>query len=53
VPELVALEIRESVAWLRAHPKDQQPIPQAEELTDRIVAAWRAQKGNYGTQSVI
>ena len=48
VPDFVcrkpfAVGIRESVEWLRAHPEDQQTNPKAEELIDRIVAAWREQ----------
>jgi nucleoside-diphosphate-sugar epimerase len=36
-----AAGIRESVAWLRAHPADQQPNPKADTLVDAIVASWR------------
>ncbi|HUJ09563.1 MAG TPA: NAD-dependent epimerase/dehydratase family protein [Verrucomicrobiae bacterium] len=39
-----AVGIRESVAWLGAHPEDQHPNPQADALVDAIIAAWREKK---------
>ena len=33
--------IRESVAWLREHPDQQNLNPQVDALTDQIIAAWR------------
>jgi nucleoside-diphosphate-sugar epimerase len=36
-----AVGIRESVAWLKAHPADQQPNPKADTLVDQIIASWR------------
>jgi len=46
VPDFVcrkpfAVAIRESVAWLRAHPEDQQPNAKADALVDQVIAAWR------------
>ena len=34
--------IRESVAWLRAHPEQQNPKPEMDVTIDRIIAAWQA-----------
>jgi nucleoside-diphosphate-sugar epimerase len=34
--------IRESVAWLRAHPEQQNPKPEMDVTIDRIIAAWKA-----------
>lgn len=39
-----AVGIRESVAWLKAHPEDQLPNPKADALVDQIIAAWREKK---------
>jgi nucleoside-diphosphate-sugar epimerase len=36
-----AVGIRESVAWLRAHPEDQNLNPKTDALIDQIIAAWR------------
>ena len=33
--------IRESVAWLRAHPDQQNLNPQVDEVFDEVIAAWR------------
>jgi len=49
VPDFVcrksfAAGIRESVAWLRAHPVDQQLNPKNDALVDQIVDVWRGQK---------
>jgi nucleoside-diphosphate-sugar epimerase len=46
VPDFVcrkpfAVGIRESVAWLRAHPEDQNLNPKTDALIDLIIAAWR------------
>jgi nucleoside-diphosphate-sugar epimerase len=38
-----AIGIRESVAWLRAHPELQLPNPKADALVDQIIASWREQ----------
>jgi nucleoside-diphosphate-sugar epimerase len=32
--------IRESVAWLRTHPADQNPKPEVDAIFDRVCAAW-------------
>ena len=50
VPDFVcgksfATGIRESVAWLRAHPEDQALNPKVDALIDNIIAAWRERKG--------
>jgi nucleoside-diphosphate-sugar epimerase len=34
--------IRESVAWLRAHPDQQQLNPKVDTVNDQVIAAWRA-----------
>lgn len=34
--------IRESVAWLRAHPDQQYLNPKVDTVTDQVIAAWRA-----------
>ena len=34
--------VRESVAWLRAHPDQRQLNPQVDEVIDQVIAAWRA-----------
>ncbi len=34
--------IRESVAWLRAHPEDQKLNPQVDALIDQVITAWRS-----------
>ncbi len=34
--------IRESVAWLRAHPEFQNLSPQVEQVCDTVIAAWRS-----------
>lgn len=49
VPEFQALKpfrqgVRESIAWLRAHPEQQNLNPQLDTLCDDIVAAWRSAK---------
>ena len=36
-----AVGIRESVAWLKAHPEDQLPNPKADALVDQIIASWQ------------
>ena len=33
--------VRESVAWLRAHPDQQNPKPQVDAMCDAVIAAWR------------
>jgi nucleoside-diphosphate-sugar epimerase len=33
--------VRESVAWLRAHPEHQNLNPQVDEMCDTVVTAWR------------
>lgn len=37
--------IRESVAWLRSHPAEQNPKPEVEAVFDRVCAAWQARGG--------
>jgi hypothetical protein len=32
--------IRESVAWLQAHPEDQNLRPELDEMMERVVAEW-------------
>ena len=36
-----AAGIRESIAWLRAHPEDQAFNPQTDSLIDQVVKSWR------------
>jgi nucleoside-diphosphate-sugar epimerase len=36
--------IRESVAWLRAHPEEQNLNPQVDEVCERVVRAWRSRR---------
>jgi len=33
--------VRESVAWLRAHPEERQLNPQVDTVCDEVIAAWR------------
>ncbi len=40
--------IRESVAWLRAHPEDQHLDPEVDRLCDAVVAAWRGAPSSLG-----
>jgi nucleoside-diphosphate-sugar epimerase len=44
-----AAGIRESVAWLKAHPEDQKPNPKADALVDSIIAAWRQQNASMSS----
>jgi len=37
--------IRESVAWLRAHPDQQLPNPRLDAIMDQVIDAWRAHGG--------
>ena len=38
--------IRESVAWLRAHPEFQNPNPQVDVMCDAVIHAWRAEENS-------
>jgi hypothetical protein len=38
--------IRESVAWLRAHPEQQNLNSQVDELCDQVIGAWRKVAAN-------
>jgi nucleoside-diphosphate-sugar epimerase len=37
--------IRQSVAWLRAHPNEQQPNPDIDLICDQVISAWQAGPG--------
>jgi nucleoside-diphosphate-sugar epimerase len=40
--------VRESVAWLRAHPEQQNRKPELDEVIERVLEAWRRQGGGQG-----
>lgn len=46
-----AVGVRESVAWLRAHPEQQNRSPELDGLIDRIITAWLARPRPGGARS--